>query len=103
MSLVDVALIVLAVAFAAGLVRVARGPSIADRAVAADVCLFIVVAGLALLSTKLDAPAFLDAVLVATLLGFVATVSLSRLVVGGEKRRTPREADEARTEYPEGR
>lgn len=89
MSLLDVALMVLAAAFAAGLVRVAMGPSIADRAVAADVCFFSVVAALALLSVRLDASAFLDAVLVATLLGFVATVSLSRLVVGGERRRAP--------------
>lgn len=80
MIVVDVALGTLGVALLAGLIRVIVGPTLADRAVAADVCLFVVVAGVALLAVRLDAPAFLDAVLVATLLGFVATISLARLV-----------------------
>lgn len=82
MTAFDWVLIVLVAAFFAGLVRVALGPSLADRAVAADVCLFVVVSGLAVLSLRLGSPVFLDVVLVATLLGFVATVSLARLIEG---------------------
>ncbi len=80
MSAVDLALLVLAAGFVAALVRVILGPTVADRAVAADVCFYAVVAALALLSVRLEAPALLDAVLVATTLGFVATISLARLV-----------------------
>jgi len=80
MIVVDVALLMLALALALGLVRVFRGPSVADRAVAADVCLYAVVAALSLLSIRLGAAALLDAVLVATMLGFVATLSLAILV-----------------------
>jgi multicomponent Na+:H+ antiporter subunit F len=80
MSFLDVALMILALAFLAALVRVAKGPTIADRAAGSDVCLFCVVAALAVLSVELDEPAFLAGVLVATLLGFIATISLARLV-----------------------
>jgi len=80
MIVVDLALLALAAGFLAALARVIVGPSVADRAVAADVCFYAVVAALALLSVRLEAPALLDAVLVATMLGFVATISLARLV-----------------------
>jgi multicomponent Na+:H+ antiporter subunit F len=80
MSAVDVALLMLALALALGLARVIMGPTVADRAVAADVCLYAVVAALSLLSIRLGAASLLDAVLVATMLGFIATLSLAILV-----------------------
>lgn len=80
MIVVDLALLSLAAGFLAALARVIAGPSVADRAVAADVCFYAVVAALALLSVRLEAPALLDAVLIATMLGFIATISLARLV-----------------------
>lgn len=83
MTILWIGLALLGVGFLAGLVRVAVGPTIADRAVGADVCLFCVVGSLAVLAVELEAPAFLDAVLVATLLGFIATMSLARLVGRG--------------------
>lgn len=70
----------LAFAFVAGLVRAAIGPTLADRAVGADLCLLTVVAALALLSVALETTAFIDAILVTTLLGFVATAALARLL-----------------------
>jgi multicomponent Na+:H+ antiporter subunit F len=80
MSVVDVALLMLAVALAMALARVIKGPTVADRAIAADVCLYTVVAALSLLSIRLDAPVLLDAVLIATMLGFIATVALAGLL-----------------------
>ena len=80
MSVIDVTLLILLLAFVVALVRVVIGPTLADRAAAADVCFFCVVSALALLAVRLPSVAFVDAVLVATLLGFVATVSLARLV-----------------------
>jgi multicomponent Na+:H+ antiporter subunit F len=78
--MIDVALILTMLGFIAGLIRVAMGPSLADRVLAADMCLFAVIGAFALLAVKLDVGAFVDAVLVATLLGFLATVALSTLV-----------------------
>jgi multicomponent Na+:H+ antiporter subunit F len=78
--IVDVSLGMLAVAFLLALVRVALGPTPADRAAGTDVCLFALVASFALLSVRFDAPALLDGVLVVTLVGFLATVALARLL-----------------------
>jgi multicomponent Na+:H+ antiporter subunit F len=78
-SVVDLSLLVLAAGFVPALARVIIGPTVADRAVAADVCLYIAAAALALLSVRLEAAALLDTVLIATMLGFIATISLARL------------------------
>lgn len=80
MILLDAALAVLAVTFGLALLRAVRGPSVADRAVAADVALYVIVAAIALLALRSQTAAFLDVVLVATLLGFLATVALGVLV-----------------------
>lgn len=77
---VDVALGALAVTFALALWRAVVGPSVADRAVAADVALYVIVAAIALLALRSGTEAFLDVVLIATLLGFLATVALGVLV-----------------------
>ncbi len=81
----DLLLAVLGLAFGTTMVRVLRGPTIADRAVAGDVALYAVIGAVALLALRQDAPQFLDVVLVATLLGFLASVALS-LLVGRERR-----------------
>lgn len=81
MSLLDFASILLGMAFLTTLVRVLRGPSLADRVVAADVCIYMVVCAFALLAVRLEVAAFVDAVLVATIIGFLTAVSLARLIV----------------------
>lgn len=84
MTLLDAALLITAVAFALSLVRTVLGPTVADRAVAADLGLYAVVAAIALLAVRTGETAFIDVVLIATLLGFLASVALSVLV---ERRR----------------
>ncbi len=75
-----IVLVLFGVGFLAGLLRVIAGPSVADRAIAADVCLLCVVGAISVLAAELDEPSFLTAVLVATIVGFLATLSLARLV-----------------------
>jgi multicomponent Na+:H+ antiporter subunit F len=84
MTLIDLALGILAVAFALGLVRAIWGPSVADRALAADLCLYVIVAAIALLALRTGYAEFLDVVLIATLLGFLATVALGALISRGD-------------------
>lgn len=74
------ALALVALSFLLALVRVVRGPSIADRALGADVAFSGAVAAVALLTLVAGSEEFLDLVLIATLLGFLATVALSVLV-----------------------
>lgn len=80
MDVLDVALALFGLAFLAALVRVALGPSLADRAVAADVAFITAICAVAVLALKVEAFAFDDVVLIATLLGFVATASLAWLL-----------------------
>lgn len=80
MILVDLALAGLAIAFALGLTRAIIGPTVADRAVAADVCFYAVVGAIALVVLRVRADEFIDVALIATLLGFLATIALGALV-----------------------
>lgn len=77
---VTVALALVALGFLLALVRVLRGPTVADRAVGADVAFSAVIAAVALVSLRAGTEEFLDIVLIGTLLGFLSTIALSVLV-----------------------
>ena len=69
----------------AAVYRARRGPDPADRALAADLVFYGFVALVVLIGTiRGDDVAFTIAV-VATLVGFLATLSLARLVTGGKR------------------
>lgn len=80
MVLLDVALGALALCLVVAALRVVAGPTDADRALGVDFGFAVVIAAIALLAVRLEAPAMLDLVLVATLVGFLATVAIARLV-----------------------
>ena len=82
----DIVFAVLAMAFLLALLRVFRGPSLADRAMAAEVCLVTVVGAIALLAVRLESTHFWDVIVVATLLQFISTVALGRLL---ERKQAP--------------
>jgi multicomponent Na+:H+ antiporter subunit F len=77
---IDLALIALALAFLPAIWRIVVGPTDADRATAGDFVFFLFVAVAALLGVRLDTPMLFDVVLIATLVGFLGTVFLARLV-----------------------
>lgn len=83
MIVLDVLLGVLALCLLPAVWRMVVGPSPVDRAMAADHVFFVFVAALALLAVRLPLPPLLDVVVVATLVGFLATVTLARLVDRG--------------------
>lgn len=78
--LLDGALGVLALTLVAALYRAFRGPTDADRAVAGDLVFFVFVGVVALLAVRQDAAFYFDVAVVATLLGFLGSVALARLV-----------------------
>lgn len=82
MIVVDVAVAVMALSLLVVVHRVVVGPTDADRVLAVDLGFVVVVCSAALLSVRLREPALLDLVLVATLVGFLTTVVLARLVAG---------------------
>jgi multicomponent Na+:H+ antiporter subunit F len=78
MLIASLALVALGVL--AAVVRAARGPSGADRAVAAELVFVAAVSAIGILSVALESPLLLDVALVTVLIGFLATIGLARLV-----------------------
>lgn len=60
------------------ILRTARGPEEADRAIGADHVFFVLVASLALLGLLWQRPLLLDLVVVVTLIGFISALILGR-------------------------
>ncbi|MGQ1838438.1 monovalent cation/H+ antiporter complex subunit F [Kocuria turfanensis] len=65
--------------------RMFRGPNDANRAIAADLLFFAVVGLIALFGVLAMSPPVFDLVLVATLVGFLATLSLARALTKGRR------------------
>lgn len=91
----------LGLAVLAGLVRIVRGPSVADRILGFDM-LTVSVAGLmAVLSLVWHTALFLELILVFTMLGFLGTVALvaylqrpDRLLVHEREAESPQEGEQ---------
>ncbi|WP_100444814.1 monovalent cation/H+ antiporter complex subunit F [Glycomyces xiaoerkulensis] len=86
MEPLDIALAVAAAAFAFTAVRIVRGPADADRVVAGDLAYFAFVATAAVIGVRLPGTSFLTLVLVATLIGFLSSLSWARLLDREEER-----------------
>lgn len=69
---------VLGVAVLLAIARLARGPSMPDRAVALEVVIGIILGGIALHAAYSGANASLPLLLVVSLLGFISAVSVAR-------------------------
>ncbi|MEN8150721.1 MAG: monovalent cation/H+ antiporter complex subunit F [Planctomycetota bacterium] len=82
----DVFLGLLAVAMVLAVVRLARGPSLADRVVALDLLSTITVAAAGVYSIGYDNTVFLDVAVIIALIAFVGTVGFA-VWMGGEGRR----------------
>ena len=76
------ALVAIGVAGGLCVLRVVRGPTQFDRVLALDCLVLDVVGAVLVLSMALETVAFIDSVLVITLLGFLGTISLSAYLEG---------------------
>jgi multicomponent Na+:H+ antiporter subunit F len=77
------ALLALAVVFA--VVRVWRGPTAGNSAVAGDLIFFAFMGAVAVLGVALSITAVMDIILISSLLGFLSVLSLARLIQGGKR------------------
>lgn len=75
-----VALAALSVAALLCVLRLIRPGSLADRIVALDLLLVVVVSGIAILAARTGRGSYLDVLVVAALLGFVGTVTVGRFI-----------------------
>ncbi|WP_152192798.1 monovalent cation/H+ antiporter complex subunit F [Georgenia satyanarayanai] len=78
-------LIVVVLSMLAAVYRARRGPDSADRALSADLVFYGFVAMVVLVGTMRDDDAAFTIAVIATLVGFLATLSLARLVTGGKR------------------
>lgn len=79
MSPVDLPLAILAIAFAIALVRIAAGPSLGDRIIATELTFVVLLAGLGLLTARIDDEHIMDVAVIAALLQFITTAALAYL------------------------
>lgn len=77
--------LVLAVSVVVAGVRMFRGPNDANRAIASDLLFFAVVGLIALFGVLAMSSTVFDLVLIATLVGFLATLSLARALTKGRR------------------
>lgn len=78
---VGICLGILALAGVVALLRVMRPRvSLADRMIALDLILLIIVMAIAVSSVGVDDPVFLDVLVVVSLLGFVGTFTVARFI-----------------------
>lgn len=76
----NIAFALLAAAAVLIVVRLLRGPTTAERIVALDALLVVVVCGVAVGAARTGDPVFLDVLVVAALLAFAGTVTVARFI-----------------------
>jgi multicomponent Na+:H+ antiporter subunit F len=83
-------------------IRLVRGPSMLDRAVALDALVAVVMAGIGVLTAVRQIPFYLPALLVLSFLGFTGSVSIARFLALRDEAGTD-DADEGESPHAEGR
>ena len=73
----------LSVVFA--VIRIIKGPTPSNAAVAGDLIFFAFIGGVAVLGVMLEISSVMDIILIAALLGFLSVLSLARLIQGGKR------------------
>jgi len=85
MPAAELALALLGAAAVLTLVRLARGPSVADRVVALELLGTIAIGMIAAAAVVSGASALLDVALIVALVAFLGTVAFARYIEGGER------------------
>lgn len=80
-----VAMVILAAGILLGLVRVLTATDGASRAVVGDLVYFSAIGIMVLLGMLLGSAVVIDAALLASVLGIVATIALARILTRGER------------------
>ena len=75
----------LALTVVLSVVRVWRGPTSGDSAVAGDLIFFAFIGVVAVMGVVLSITAVMDIILIAALLGFLSVLSLARLMQGDKR------------------
>jgi multicomponent Na+:H+ antiporter subunit F len=81
----EITLYILILSFLLGLIRLVKGPALADRVVTLDLLAFIAIGIVLLIMVITGKKEYMDIVIVGSLIVFIATVTISKyLTKGGE-------------------
>jgi len=89
---IQASLMLILLGLAVALIRLVKGPSLADRVVALDMMTVTIISFCGVYAVFMDEPSFLDVAIVLALVGFLATVALARYA---EKRLQQEDAERA--------
>jgi multicomponent Na+:H+ antiporter subunit F len=81
-----IAIVILVLAVLIAMVRMAKGPSNADRILASDVIVVVVVCGLAVVVVATRSVSALPILVALSLIGFLGAVSVARFLVDRDSR-----------------
>ncbi len=84
MTIIPLAMLMVSVAIALNLWRLAMGPSLPDRILALDTMYVNAIALLILYGIYQDSPLYFEAALLIAVMGFVGTVALSKYLLRGD-------------------
>jgi multicomponent Na+:H+ antiporter subunit F len=79
-TVITICFLLLAVSGALCAIRVARGPSLADRVLALDMLLIVGVVGVAVEAARTHSGIYLDVLLVVALIAFIGTTAVARYI-----------------------
>ncbi len=79
--IIGIAISMFALTALAAIIRVVRGPHLADRVIALDVALVALMAAIATHAAETGTTTYLSIVAVVAIVGFTATVALARFIV----------------------
>ena len=83
--IVGIAMALFSLAALAAVIRVVRGPHLADRVIALDVALVALMCAIATLAADTGSTTYLSIVVVVAIVGFTATVTLARFIVAEDE------------------
>lgn len=81
---IPIALVMLGIAMALNLWRLAKGPGAPDRILALDTLSINTIALVMLIGIALSTTAYFEAALLIAMMGFVGTVALCKFILGGD-------------------
>jgi len=95
---INITLLMILLGLAVAFIRLAIGPSLADRVVALDMMTITIIAFCGVFAVSVNDPSFLDVAIVLALVGFLATVALARYT----ERRFDQDNDTSKEEEDDG-
>ncbi|MCC6239670.1 MAG: K+/H+ antiporter subunit F [Phycisphaerales bacterium] len=84
---VEIGILIVAVGILVCLIRLFRGPHLADRAIALDTLVIQVIGLVILLTLRINSLVLFDGALVMSLVGFTGTVAVAQYIVRPHRRR----------------